>query len=389
VTADGSDTAAAAGVADLVGGLPLVDHHCHGVVTRPLDRAGFEALISEGGAPAPGLTNFDTPVGMAIRRECAPVLGLPAHAAPEAYVTRRAELGAAEVNRRFLATTGTAAFGVDTGFRPDGLTSPAELAELAGLPGSGHEVVRLEAVAEAVAADGVEPADLAGAVAERLSAAVAGGAIGVKTVAAYRTGLDVDPAPPAPADVLRAAAVWLAAGPGPDGWRLADPLLTRMLLGLAVDLGRPIQVHVGFGDADIRMHRADPSLLTDWLHTHRVPVMLLHCWPWHRQAAYLAAVHPHAYLDLGLTMTYAAGRATALLEEVMEIAPFGKLLYSSDAFGVAEFYHLGATTFRRALAGVLGARVAAGEWPAADAARVAGLVAWGNACRVYGLPAVS
>jgi len=163
-------------------------------------------------------------------------------------------------------------------------------------------------------------------------------------------------------------------------------VLTRMLLGLAVDLGRPIQVHVGFGDSDIRMHRADPSRLTDWLHTHRVPVMLLHCWPFHRQAAYLAAVHPHAFLDLGLTMTYAAGRATALLEEAMEVAPFGKLLYSSDAFGAAELYHLGALTFRRALGEALAARVASGEWPALDAERVAAMVAWGNACRVYGLP---
>jgi predicted TIM-barrel fold metal-dependent hydrolase len=374
-------------VGEAVGELPLVDHHCHGVATGDLDRAGFEALISEGGAPPPGLTNFDTPVGMAIRRECAPVLGLPAHADPAAYVGRRALLGAAEVNRRFLASTGTAAFGVDTGFRPDGLTSPADLADLAGRPGAGHEVVRLEAVAEAVAAAGVEPDALAGAVAERLAAAVAGGAIGFKTVAAYRVGLDVAPAAPAAADVTRAAAAWLGAGPGANGWRLADPLLTRALLGLAVDLGRPIQVHVGFGDADIRMHRADPSRLTDWLHTHRAPVMLLHCWPWHRQAAYLAAVHPHVYLDLGLTMTYTAGRAATLLAEAMELAPFGKLLYSSDAFGVAEFYHLGATTFRRALTDVLTERVASGEWPAADAVRVAALVGWGNACRVYGLPA--
>jgi predicted TIM-barrel fold metal-dependent hydrolase len=368
--------------------LPLVDHHCHGVVTGDLDRAGFEALISEGGAPPPGLTNFDTPVGMAIRRHCAPVLDLPPHAAPDVYVARRAELGAAEVNRRFLASTGTAAFGVDTGFRPDGLAAPAELAALAG-GAAAHEVVRLEAVAEAVAADGVEPDALVDAVAERLAAALAGGAIGFKTVAAYRVGLDVVATPPPATDVTRAAASWLGAGPGPGGWRLADPLLTRALLGLAVDLGRPIQVHVGFGVADIRMHLADPSRLTDWLHTHRVPVMLLHCWPWHRQAAYLAAVHPHVYLDLGLTMTYAAARAGALLEEALELAPFGKLLYSSDAFGVAEFYHLGASAFRGALGAALAARVASGEWPAADADRVAALVAWGNACRVYGLPVPS
>ena len=37
----------------------------------------------------------------------------------------------------------------------------------------------------------------------------------------------------------------------------------------------------------------------------------------------------------------------------MELAPFGKLLYSSDAFGLPELYLLGAHTFRVALAEVL------------------------------------
>jgi predicted TIM-barrel fold metal-dependent hydrolase len=370
----------------VVAGLPLVDHHCHGVCTDVLDRPDFEALISEGGAPAAGLSNFDSPVGMAVRRHCAPLLDLPAHAPPADYVDRRADLGAEEANRRFLSATGTAVFGVDTGFRPDGLTAPEELARLAGGGSVAHEIVRLESVAEAVAADGVEPDEFAAAVAFRLAGALTAGAIGFKTVVAYRAGLDVDPASPSPKQVTATVATWLGAGPGRAGWRLSDPLLIRALLDLAVGMGKPIQVHVGFGDADIRMHRADPSRLTDWLHTHRVPVMLLHCWPHHRQAAYLAAVHPHVYFDLGLTMTYVAGRATALLDEALEVAPFGKLLYSSDAFGVAEFYHLGATTFRRALGEALGSRVASGEWPAADAERFARLIAYRNACRVYGLP---
>ena len=63
--------------------LDLTDHHCHGVARGDLDREGFEALLSEGGPPPDGVTNFDTPVGIAVRRHCAPVLDLPAHAPPE------------------------------------------------------------------------------------------------------------------------------------------------------------------------------------------------------------------------------------------------------------------------------------------------------------------
>jgi uncharacterized protein len=383
---EGAEPAAHGGVAAAVRGLPLIDHHCHGVVTADLDRDGFEALISEAGAPAPGTTNFDTPLGLAIRRHCAPLLDLPPHAPPEAYLARRAELGTAEVTRRLLAATGTARFVVDTGFRPRGLTTPAQLGAVPGVPA--NEIVRLESVAEDVAAAGVDPAGLGTAVASALHDAVARrGAVGVKTVAAYRVGFRLDPARPTPAEVTRAAAAWLAAGPRPDGaWRLADPVLTRHLLWTAVDLGRPIQVHVGLGDPDIRMPDVDPGLLTDWLAGHRVPVMLLHCWPYHRTAAFLAAVHPHVHLDVGLALHYVGpGRAAAVLAEAAELAPFGKLLYSSDAYGVPELYLVAAVAFRRALAELLQARVVDGEWSAADAVRIAGLVGWGNAARVYGL----
>ena len=365
---------------------PLVDHHCHGVATTDLDRAGFEALISEGGSPPAGSTNFDTPVGLAIRRHCAPLLDLEPHAPAELYLDRRAELGTAEVTRRMLADLATSRFCVDTGFRPEGLTTPVELAALAG--GRSHEIVRLESVAEAVAATGVDAAGFEPAFTAALNAAVhSTGAVGVKSIAAYRVGLDLDPARPSAAQVTAAAASWLAAGPGNAGnWRLDDPVLTRALLWAGVDLGLPIQLHIGFGDADIRMHRVDPSLLTDWLHRHRVPVMLLHCWPYQRQASFLATVHPHVHLDVGLTLHYVGPtRAAAVLAEAAELTPFGKMVYSSDAFGAPELYHLGSMTFRRALAELLAERVAAGEWSAADAIRIAALIGHDNAARVYRL----
>jgi predicted TIM-barrel fold metal-dependent hydrolase len=376
-------------IAEALAALALADHHCHGLIGSRLDRAGFEALISEAGPPAEGMTNFDTPLGLPIRRHCAPLLDLPPHAPAPEYVARRAELGVAEVHRRFLAATGTGLFCVDTGFRSDGLTTPLELAGIAG--GTGYEIVRLESVAESLALEvvavGGAGSDFADRLAGRLRQTVRErGAVGVKSIAAYRVGFDLDPAPPDRADVARAAEIWLRRGPGRTGWRLDDPVLTRALWWAAVELGLPIQFHVGFGDADIRMHRTDPSLLTDWLHRHRVPVMLLHCWPYHRQAGYLAAVHPHVYLDVGLTLHYVGPtRARAVLEEAAELAPFTKLLYSSDAFGAAELYHLGALTFRRALAGLLSARVAEGEWAEADAVRIAGLIGHDNAVRVYRL----
>ncbi|MEU9066644.1 amidohydrolase family protein [Streptomyces sp. NPDC048306] len=374
---------AAGPVHERLAALDLVDHHCHGAVTDDPDRAGFEALLTEGEA-WPGVSPFDSPVGIAVRRHCAPLLDLPRHAPADVYVARRAELGAAEVNRRFLRAAGAGVFCVDTGFAPHPVTGPAELAAAAGA--TAYEVVRLEGVAEAVAAGGVEPDAYAEAFRTAVWAAVGRpGVVGVKSVAAYRTGFDLDPARPSPAEVTRAAGRWLAR----CGGRLDDPVLVRELLWTAVDLGRPLQLHTGFGDADIRMHRVDPTLLTDWLHltAGTIPVLLLHCWPYQRQAAYLSAVFERVHLDVGLTLHHVGpARAGTILAEALEITPFRKLLYSSDAYGAAEFHHLGALAFRRGLAGLLQERVDADELSLPDALRLARWAGRDNARRVYGLP---
>ncbi|AZM74258.1 amidohydrolase [Streptomyces sp. KPB2] len=374
---------AAGPVHERLAALDLVDHHCHGAVTDDADRAGLEALLTEGEA-WPGVSPFDSPVGIAVRRHCAPLLDLPRHAPADVYVARRAELGAAEVNRRFLRAAGAGVFCVDTGFAPHPVTGPAELAAAAGA--TAYEVVRLEGVAEAVAAGGVEPDAYAEAFRTAVWAAVGRpGVVGVKSVAAYRTGFDLDPARPSPAEVTRAAGRWLARG----GGRLDDPVLVRELLWTAVDVGRPLQLHTGFGDADIRMHRVDPTLLTDWLHltAGTIPVLLLHCWPYQRQAAYLSAVFERVHLDVGLTLHHVGpARAGAILAEALEITPFRKLLYSSDAYGAAEFHHLGALAFRQGLAGLLQERVDADELSLPDALRLARWAGRDNARRVYGLP---
>ncbi|MFJ3715019.1 amidohydrolase family protein [Streptomyces sp. NPDC090057] len=369
-------------VHEALAALPLVDHHCHGAVTADLAPAGFESLLTEGDV-WPGASAFDTPAGVAVRRHCAPLLDLPRHAAPAEYLARRRELGWREVNRRFLTAAGAEAFCVDTGYTPHPLTSPAELAEAAGA--TAYEVVRLERVAEEVAAGGVPAAGYAGAFRTAAEEAVRRpGVIAVKSVAAYRTGFALAPERPADGEVTRAAGRWLA-----RGGRLDDPVLVRHLLWTAADLGLPLQLHTGFGDADLRLHHADPVLLTDWLRltAGAVPVLLLHCWPYHRQASYLSAVFEQVYLDVGLALHHTGpARCRAVLEEALEITPFRKMLYSSDAFGVAEFHHLGALSFRHALGALLQDRVDADELSLPDALRIAAWTGRDNARRLYALP---
>ncbi|GII94971.1 amidohydrolase family protein [Sinosporangium siamense] len=365
-----------------IAGLPLVDHHVHGAWTGPLGRVDFETLVTESDRPIPEfMTQFDSQIGFAIRRWCSPVLGLPAHASPEDYLARRADLGPAEVNRRLLAASGTGRWLIETGYRGDDVLGPAGMAEVSARPA--HEVVRIEKVMEDVAASGVSAAGFPDRFREALAVQSAG-AIGLKSIVAYRHGFAFDPAPPAEREVVEAAGRWLASG----STRVDDPTLLRFGLWAGVERGLPLQLHTGYGDPDVELHHCDPLLLTRWLklvEPHGVDVMLLHCYPYQRNAGYLAQVFPHVYFDVGLGINYTGSRSDALIAESLELAPFAKVLFSSDAWGPAELHMLGAHLFRRGLARVLRGWVDAGEWTEADAVRVAVVIGVENASRVYRL----
>lgn len=356
----------------------LVDHHVHGVFTSPGDRAGFEAALNEGSTgPVPGfMSGFDLPVGVAVRRWCAPLLGLPPHASADDYWTARATASYDELCATFLQAAGVERWVVDTGLRPDLVTTPARMTGLGGAPCS--EVLRLEALMESV----LHEDDVPGAFRDRLDAA-APGLVGTKTIAAYRCGLDVDWSRPSDAAVV-ASARELAARPGAP--RVDSAVLVAFGVHEAAARGLPLQVHTGLGDRDLDLHRADPMLLLPLLRTMEpVPVLLLHCYPFHRQAGYLAQAFDHVSLDVGLAVNHLGSRSVELVGETMELAPFAKQLYSSDAYGLPELHLLGSVLWRRATGLVLGDWVRRGEWSVDDAVRVAELIGAGNARRVYGL----
>jgi predicted TIM-barrel fold metal-dependent hydrolase len=371
------------GLAEHVTALRLVDHHVHGAFTGELDRTEFETHLNEG-SPEPipeWMTQFDSQLGFAIRRWCAPVLDLPAHAPADEYWARRAELGAGTVTQRFLQAAGVSDWLVDTGYGAgtildvDGMAAESEARS--------HTIVRLETLAEELAADGVAGRDYADEFEARLVRATRN-AVGVKSILAYRSGFDIDLSPPPPHAVADAARRWVGGG----GTRLVDPVLLRHGLHAAVRLGLPIQIHTGFGDRDLDLHRANPIHLLDFLRTPGVagvPIVLLHCYPYHREAGYLAQAFGNVHFDVGLAVNHVGVRSMQVVAESFELAPFAKQLYSSDAWGPPELHHLGAVLWRRAVTTVFDGWVADGDWSPADARRVVEMVGRDNARRVYRL----
>jgi hypothetical protein len=369
--------------------VPLVDHHVHSVVRDVADRIAFERFLTESGrSAAPGCSYFDSFFGAALLRTCAPVLDLSPTATADDYVARRKELGGEEANRRLLRRAGVAELLVDHGYRGDDLVDLPDLAELAAT--RVRRIVRLEQLAEGVAAEGGGPSRFAEKLAERLAASLSGPdpAVGSKSVLAYRHGLDIDPAEPSPGEVREAAAEWITGAAGSGQWRVSHPVLLRHLIWIGLRAGVPLQLHTGYGDAELELHRSNPALLTGLIRRAAplgTPIMLLHCYPYHREAAYLAGVYPHVYFDIGLAINYVGHRAAAVLAEAVESVPFHKMLYSSDAFGLAELHLLGAVTFREALASVLEPLLTREARSKDEVAATAAMIGAGTARRVYKL----
>jgi len=374
-------------VADSWAGVALVDHHVHGILTGELDAAAIETgLMESSWPPPPGTSAFDTQLGFAVRRWCAPVLDLEPLAPADDYVRRRLELGSTEVARRLLTASAVDAWLIDTGYQSNAVTTPDQLVMLSGAPA--REIVRLESLAERVIRSGITAEGYADAMSASVHGAGTAGAIGFKTVAAYRGGLALQPGRPAYAAVANAAGRWLREIDAGAPERLEDQVLIRYGIWAALDTRLPLQFHAGFGDTDSRLARSDPALLHDFLLASRTTgtsVMLLHCYPYHRQAAAMANLFPHVYMDVGEALNHVGARSAAVLAEALELTPFHKMLYSSDAFGLPELHYLGAVGFRRDIAAVTGAFVTERLWSAADASRVADMIGAVNARRVYKL----
>jgi uncharacterized protein len=327
-----------------------VDHHAHSILRAPpADLDAFRGLFSESPDPRQWPHVATTITYQRAVRLLARELGCEPR--EEAILERRRSSDPVGYASKLLRAAAAEVLLLDEGYPPaaEALTT-AEMGELAACPA--HPVLRLETLP--IDEHGVLP-DPALA---RVAAARGAGYVALKTVVAYRGGLDLEALEPATRDRLLAA---LDANRGSG-----DPL--------------PVQIHTGFGDPDLLLARADPSHLKQLFERFtETNFVLLHCYPFVREAGWLASVYPNVFLDLSLTIPHVS-RPAAVVAEAVELAPLSKLLYGSDAVRTPELYLLAARWWRDALAEVLGALLSE---PAAE--RGAELILRENALALYRL----
>ena len=366
--------------------LSLVDHHVHGVVVDNPSVESFSNMITESDRTPKSLNEaLNSQVGLATRKWCAPLLDLPEFTEAEKYFARRIELGAEEVNKRLLRAAGIGHYFIETGYRGDEIHGISGMQKITGA--KIDEVVRLETVAEKLALTGIHPRDFATEYVRVLKDATKS-AVGIKSIVAYRIGLDFDPTRPSDKEVEQAAERWFTEIDKTKVARVTDPILMRFLLWSGSDLRLPFQFHIGYGDPDLYLNRCDPLLMTDFIRAMEkleVPVLLLHTYPYQRNAGYLAQMFRNVYLDVGLAINYSGARSVEIIGESIELAPFHKILFSSDAWGLPELTFLGSLLFRKGLGAILDKWVRDGDWSEKDAIKVADAIGVTNALNAYKL----
>ncbi len=371
-------------------GVPVVDNHCHAI--RP-DGAGkdpfsFRRAFTE--SADPGMPRDHVATTAFYRRllySLAAFLGCEPE--EEAVLAARAAVEGREMTRMLLQDANVEALLLDTGYPPpEDVLPPAELAGLGGCRAATMprlEILMQRLIAEHDSLDGVKET-LRG----ELSDIRGRGHVALKSIAAYRTGLEISRW----RDEEAEASFREARREIQKGGRLAHkPLLDTLLHVAFAEAARqevPVQFHVGYGDADTDLRLGNPLHLRGVFETPEyrgMPVVLLHeCYPYTREGGYLAAVYQNAYLDLSYAIPLLGyGEMLAFTRQALGVAPSSKLLYSSDGTGAPELHWMGAHDGRRVLGEALGEMVGHGELSASVAEAVGESVLRGNATRLYGL----
>ena len=368
--------------------IPIVDNHCHSLLRRqPPDDEAFRVHLTESYLPEIARDHVRTSLfyrwtmrELAVLLDCEPT--------PDAVHAARRERGVEWLTREIVRRANFKTWLIDTGYGADTTFSLDELRELA--PCRIEEVLRLEPMIEGLILDASGFDGFLDAYRAAISGLRDRGVVGMKSVLAYRTGLQIRDV--ARDDAARAFATVHEEAKRDGRLRIDSKPLLDHLIVIAVEesarQGVPIQFHTGLGDPDLDLTLVDPAALR-LLFSERfraAPIVLLHTgYPYIRSLAYLAAMFPNVYADMGESILFAAGEATEIYRELIGLAPASKLLFSTDASLVPELYWIGARIGRRALGRVLDEHIADGAIDESTALDWAERMLWRNSEAVYGL----
>jgi uncharacterized protein len=331
----------------------VIDDHVHPfpLAFEPLDLAAFSLDVADGEEAERARLNAE-PTRLATE---ALRVRLAAHLGCEAgdVVAVRDRVARADWRayvRGLFADADTSAMLMDAGWRGLPPGGADEFADISGVPV--WELARLEPVIDRHIGEGNGVVEVIDAVDAFMDQAVHDGVVGFKTVLAYRTGLAVDVDVTRPRAERELGTDRAARLPVRRTGKALRDLLFLHVLERCADLKRPLQVHTGFGDSEIRLAESDPLLLDEALRTAAASgtdVVLIHgSFPWHEQAGYLASVRPRVWTEFSLCNLFSPATTADRLLRILDIAPAGRITLGSDGHGIPESHWFGTVVLRDA-----------------------------------------
>lgn len=370
--------------------IPILDHHCHALLRNggPFTALEFQRFFTESSDITMRTRHVPNTVfyRWAIK-ELAAFLGCAPNA--EAVLTARAAIAPADLAQRLFHDASITTLLLDYGFQSSENYSYQELRTY--LPCRIEPILRLETLAQALIVQHETFDQMVDAYVTTVENARATGHVALKSIAAYRTGLNIQPAARDEAETifnqLKAAAqrtgtVRLAHKPLND-------YLVLTALGIAEQQALPVQFHTGFGDNDLDMLLANPfhmRYLFECGKYNAVPFVLLHAgYPYVRELGYLAAIYPNVWMDVGLAIPHVSSAIPAVWRQALGLTPTSKILFSTDAYSIPEIYWLAARWGRWGLAQVLQELIDLGAFTPDEALDAATQMLYGNAAQLYGI----
>jgi len=227
---------------------------------------------------------------------------------------------------------------------------------------------------------------------------VKSGAVALKSIVAYRTGLGVkrtgedkvkEAYEEVASEVDRGRPVKEVLSSKSEGVKTVYDYFVHLGVEDSVKLGVPFQMHTGIGDAPMDLMISNPLMLNDLINdpiAKDAKIVLVHGgYPFVEEAGFLVRSYPNVYLDMSEIIPFAGMGAREKFLNLIEMAPTTKIMYGSDGFNIPETYWFASLQAKRAITAALRELVESNAISDEDAEEIARQFLSENAKRIYNL----
>ena len=371
--------------------IPVVDNHCHPVLLdQHMDIVHFRGYCTEATDPIFAEEHVpNTVYYLWLLRQMATVYGCDRN--EEAILAARNKLGNEALVEHLFRAANIDTLVLDPAYPAGSICyTPERMGQMGRC--RAVKMLRLETLMQQLIQHHSDFDEVVDRYSMIVNRAREDGFCALKSIVAYRTGLNVlewskDEAftafEEARAEVHKQGQLRIAHKP------LIDFLL-HIAFQHAADQQLPVQFHTGYGDSDTDMRLGNPLQLREVLEKstyHSMPVVLLHeSYPYSQLGAYLAAIYPHVYFDLSYTIPFVDKlEMLAFTRQALGVAPASKLMFSTDGIHIPEMHWAGALRGRSVIGQVLGEMIEADEIDEEEAYHLAQQILHDTAYTVYKL----